>query len=74
MNRGQVVKFEPSSSAARGLQIQILGVDLHTTYQAGSSTRAVAVSDMEELDWPTSRIHNYVLGLWGEKEKKEEDQ
>ena len=28
---------------------------------------------MEELEWLTTRIYNYVLGLWGGKEKKEED-
>ena len=37
---------------------------------AASSSRAVAASHMEELEWPTSRIYNYVLRLWGEKKKE----
>ena len=35
----------------------------------GSSGHAVVASHIEELEWPAPRIHNYVLGLWGEKEK-----
>ena len=31
---GVVVKFTRSTSAARGSQVQILGADLHTAYQA----------------------------------------
>ena len=35
-----------------------------------SSSHAVVVSHTEELEWPTTRIYNYVPGLWGEKKKK----
>ena len=36
-----------------------------------SSSSHAAVASHTELEWPTTRIHNYALGLWGEK--KEED-
>ena len=32
-----------------------------------SSSHAVDVSHTEELEWLTTRIYNYVLGLWEEK-------
>ena len=34
LGAGLVVKFTHSSSAAQGSQVQILGIDLHTTHQA----------------------------------------
>ena len=36
-----------------------------------SSSHAVVASYIEKLEGPTTRIYNYVLGLWGGK--KEED-
>ena len=41
----------------------------------GWSGHAEAVSHMPQLEGPTTKIYNYVLGgIWGEKaEKKEED-
>ena len=36
-----------------------------------SSGHAEAASHMEELEGPTARIYNYVLGLWGGKKKRE---
>ena len=36
-----------------------------------SSSHAVAAPHIEELEGLTTRIYNYVLGLWREKEKKE---
>ena len=59
-----MVKFMHSALAARGSQVQILGVDLHY-----SSGHAVEGSHTEELEGLTARIYNYVLGLWGEKNK-----
>ena len=35
------------------------------------SSHAEAVSYMEELEGPTTRRYNYVLGLWAEGKKKE---
>ena len=35
-----------------------------------SSSHAVVASHIEELEWLTTRIYNYVLGLWGEKKKR----
>ena len=32
-----------------------------------SSNHAVVAFHIEELEWPTTRIYNYVQGLWGEK-------
>ena len=37
------------------------------------SCQAAVVAHIEELEQLTTRIYNYVLGLWGGKEKKEED-
>ena len=41
-----------------------------------SLSHAVVASHIEELEGLTTRIHNYVLGLWGgenKKKKQEED-
>ena len=35
-----------------------------------SSSHAETAPHMEELERPETRLHNYVPGLWGEKEKK----
>ena len=63
---GIVVKFMHSALAAQGLLVRILGADLHTAHQA----MLWQVCYIEELDGFTTRIYNYVLGLWGEKSKK----
>ena len=34
-----------------------------------SSSHAVVASHIEELEGPTTRIHSYVLRLWGEKKR-----
>ena len=39
-----------------------------------SSSQAVAASHIEELEGLKTVIYNYVVGLWGEKEKEEERQ
>ena len=36
-----------------------------------SSSHAVAASHIEELEGITTRIYNYVLGLWGGKKKED---
>ena len=36
------------------------------------SSHAEAASHIEELEVPTTRIYNYELGLWREKEKEED--
>ena len=38
-----------------------------------SSSHAVSASHIEELEGLRTSIYNYVLGLWGEGKKKEED-
>ena len=35
-----------------------------------SSSHTVVASHREELEWPTTRIYNHILGLWGEKKKR----
>ena len=35
-------------------------------------SHAVVVSHIEELEGPTARICNYVLGIWGERNEKKE--
>ena len=64
---GLVVKFRHLASAAQGLPVQILGVDLEPLI-----SYAEAVSHIEELEWFTIRIYSCVLGL-REEEKKEEN-
>ena len=39
-----------------------------------SAGHAVAASHIEELEGLTTRIYNYVLWLWGEKERKKEEE
>ena len=38
-----------------------------------SSSHAVVASHIEKLEGPTTRIYNYVLGLWEEKKKRKID-
>ena len=45
--------------------VQILGLDL-----APSSSHAEAVSHTAQLEGPTTRIYNYVLRGFGERNKK----
>ena len=45
--------------------VWILGTDV-----ASSSSHAEAASHIAELEEPTTRIYNYVLGDFGEKKKK----
>ena len=33
----------------------------------------MAAAHIEQLEGPTTRIYNYVMGLWGGKKKGEED-
>ena len=54
-----------STSAALGSSVRILGADL-----LRMAHQAEAASHIEELGL-TIRIHNYVLGLWGEEGEKE---
>ena len=44
--------------------IQFPGAEPH---DSSVSSHAVAVARTEELEGLTTRIYNYVLGLWGEK-------
>ena len=60
------VKFTHDASVAQGSQVQMLGAELHTTCQAV----VWQASHIEELEVLTTRIYNYVLGLWGEKKKR----
>ena len=65
---GVVVKFVCSTSAAWGLLVRILGVDL--THR--SSSCAVVASHIGDLEGLTTRIYNYVLAFWGEKIREED--
>ena len=42
----------------------------HTHHSSG---HAVVVSHIEELEWPTAKVYNSVLGLWGGKKHGGED-
>ena len=50
--------------------VQFPGAESH---RLSVSSHAVAAGHIEELEGLTTRIYNYVLGLWGEKNKREED-
>ena len=39
-------------------------------HHSSVSSHAVAVAHIEELEGLTTRIYNYVLGLWGGEKKK----
>ena len=60
-----MVKFARSTSAAQGSPVWILGVDLALLIRP-----CCGGVPHRELEGPTARIYNYVLGLWGEKKKK----
>ena len=46
----------------------------HIPHCSSVSSHAVVVTHIEELQGPTTRIYNYVLGLWGgRKREREED-
>ena len=45
--------------------VQILGADMHR-----SSGHVEAVSHVLQLEGPTSKIYNYILGGFGEKKQK----
>ena len=49
---------------------QFPGVEPH---HSSVSSHAVVVAHIEELDGLTTRMHNYVLRLWGGGKKREED-
>ena len=69
--RGRVAKFARSASMAQGFASLDPG-NGHGTM----SGHAEAASHMPQLEGPTTRIYNYVLGDFGEKkgEKKEDHQ
>ena len=61
-----MVKFACSTTVAP----EFASLDpVHTPTQH-SSSHAVVASHIEELEGLSTRIYNYVLGLWGEKRKK----
>ena len=49
---------------------QVVKFALSTLAASGSSSQAVIASHVEELEGQTTRIYNYVLGLWGAKQKR----
>ena len=56
-----------SASAAWGFTSSDLGAEWHC-----SSGHAEVVSHIAQPEGPTTRIYNYVLGVFGEKKKKRE--
>ena len=62
---GQVVKFHALLGGPG-----FAGLDTGCGRTHRSSGHAVAASYIEELEWPTTRIYNYLLGLWWGKNKK----
>ena len=63
---GQVVKFACSASAAQGFA----GSDSWARTWHHWMGHAEAASHMAQLEGPAARMHNYVLGGFGEKKKK----
>ena len=61
-----MVKLVRSASAAQGFAGSDPGRGRGTTRQAE------AVSHMPQLEGPTTKIYNYVLGVWGRKSRKKE--
>ena len=62
---GRVVKFVLSALGPRVLPVQILGADM-----APFIMGAEAASHMPQLEGPTTKTYNYVLGGFGEKKQK----
>ena len=60
-----MVKFSGSTSVAQSFAGSDPGHGHGTAHQATLRPRPI-----EELEGPTARIYNYVLGLWGRKENK----
>ena len=60
---GRVVEFSCSTSVARGLLVQILGADLHTTHQA------MLWQHLTWKNWNDLQI-GYTTWYWGFGEKK----
>ena len=56
------------SASAWGLLVQIPHVE---TQHLSVSSHVVAAAHIEELEGLTTRIHHYVLELWGGKKKRE---
>ena len=65
--RGQVVKFAHSASVAQGFCWFRSWV---WTWHCSSGHAEVA-SHMPQLEGPTTKIYNYILGRFGEKKQKE---
>ena len=63
-----MVKFESSTLLA-----QVVSSDPGHGPTHHSSSHAVAAPHMEELEGPTTRIYNYVLGLYRENRKRKID-
>ena len=53
-----------------GQVVGFTGLDPGRGPTHSSSSHALVTSHIEELEWPTTRIYNCILGLWGEKKKK----
>ena len=66
---GWVVKFVHSASVGQGSQVRILGTDLDC-----SSSHAKAASHIAQLEGPTTRIYNYVLGALRRRRRKKDGQ
>ena len=64
--RGQVLKFVGSASAAQCFT----GLDPGCGHSTALSGHAEAASHMTQLEGPTAKIYNYVLGRFGEKKQK----
>ena len=63
-----MVKFVRSAPVAQVSPVWILGVDM-----ALSLGYTEAASHMPQLEGPTTKIYNYVLGGFGDKKKKKKE-
>ena len=61
---------QSSVCSALAAQVRFPGVEPH---HLPSSSHAVVAAHTEELVGLTTRIYNYVPGLWGGEKKREED-
>ena len=51
-------------------QVRFPGMEPH---HSSVSCHAVVAAHTEELEGLTTRIHNYVVGVWGGEKEREED-
>lgn len=78
MNRYIKISMEGASTVTQWLGLRpslqwpgVPGWDKGCRSEHHSSSHAVTASHIDELETPTTRICNYLLGHWGERKAKE---